>query len=75
MRVGVLLVVGLGILGVAGACSGPGATNDACTQLGNVCVPTANCRGETLTQDPCSASPSGFVCCTPSEVVGDAGID
>ena len=69
MRVGVTLVVGLGLLVITGSCAGPGATDDECLSQGNCCVdldvhPSPACP-EVFPQYSCSASGASFVCCLP----------
>jgi hypothetical protein len=77
MRVGVSLLVGVGILVITGACSGPGANDDACTSEGNVCIdlssPNHPACPDSLPQFPCNGSGPTYTCCTVSSGEGGKG--
>ena len=65
MRLGVLLS-GLGLVVIAGACNGPGASDDQCTATGNVCIDLTSPHHAPCLESyaySCQASGPTFVCC------------
>jgi len=71
MRIGALLLVGLGLVSVA-ACTATTSADEVCISGGGVCVDTtdqAGC-GEFISGLACD---TGQVCCTPSAAYGADG--
>jgi hypothetical protein len=75
MRLGVLLS-GLGLVVIAGACNGPGASDDECTATGNVCVDINTPHHPVCLESypySCQASGPTFVCCRSTSTEGGSG--
>jgi hypothetical protein len=75
MRLGVLLF-GLGLVVITGACNGPGASDDECTATGNVCVDLTSPHHPVCLESypySCQASGSAFVCCRSPDLEAGTG--